>query len=321
MKRPQPPLSRLYATIGLIVCLLAAMPAQGAITFTWLDVGDAGNGDDPATGYGGVDYDYQISAHEVTNAQYAQFLNSIAATSGDPNGVWNANMDISRAGSGTLVDPYVYTVDIGFDDHPINQASFFDAMRFVNWVENGCPTGAQDASTTETGTYTISDGTSEIRTAGAAIALATEDEWYKAAYYDGAGGYNDYPTQSDTAPTAGGPPGGSNSANYNNAHGDTTIVGSYTSTTSHYGAFDLGGNVFEWTEGLEGTTKRVVRGGSYTSSASTLASTGRTGLLPGGGSFEGGVGFRLVMIAIPEPSSAFLLITGAMAMLIRRKRG
>lgn len=316
MKRLSPTLSRLYALVGFIACLLVAMPAQGAITFTWLDVGDAGNGDDSGTGYGGVDYEYKISAHEVTNEQYAQFLNAIAAT--DTNGVWNANMDITRSGSD---GSYTYTVNSGFDDHPINQASFYDAMRFVNWVENGCPTGAQSAATTEEGTYTITDGVSETRMAGAAIALATEDEWYKAAYYDGAGGYKVYPTQSDTAPTAESPPGvGSNSANYANAVTDTTIVGAYTSTTSHYGGFDFGGNVFEWTEGLEGTTKRVTRGGSYTSSASTLASTGRTGLLPGGGSFEGGVGFRVVMIAIPEPSTTALLGLGGLALAFRRKR-
>ena len=109
-------------------------------------------------------------------------------------------------------------------------------MRFVNWLENGQGSGA-----TESGVYTISDGVSETRSASANFFIPSEDEWYKAAYYDprseAAGGppgddnYWLYPTQSDTAPTAVAPPGGANSANCNLAVGDTTDVGAYTNTT------------------------------------------------------------------------------------------
>ncbi len=306
-----------------VLCVLLTPAIVRAATFDFIEVEDISNGNDPLNGYGNVDYAYCIGTTEVTNAQYAEFLNAIADD--DPNGVWNANMDITRSGS---AGSYTYTVVGGFEDHPINQASFFDAMRFVNWVENGQPTGAQDASTTEDGTYLISDGSSEVRSVDATYFLPSEDEWYKAAYYslddgDGDPGYWLYPTQSDTAPTAEAPPGGSNSANYLNAVADTTIVGSYTSTTNFYGGFDFGGNVFEWTEGVSGTD-RIVRGGSYTSAASTLASTGRTALAPGGGSFEGGVGFRIartaVLVAVPETSVIGLLLLGASIFWRRGRR-
>ena len=41
------------------------------------------------------------------------------------------------------------------DDTPVNLVSLYDAMRFVNWLENGQPDGPQDATTTEDGAYTI----------------------------------------------------------------------------------------------------------------------------------------------------------------------
>ncbi|NIL96668.1 MAG: SUMF1/EgtB/PvdO family nonheme iron enzyme, partial [Planctomycetales bacterium] len=175
-------MKQLAISAALAALLTFALGPAHAVTFPLVPVEDAGNGDDPATGYGGVSYNYRISDTEVTNAMYTEFLNAIADD--DPNGVWNANMDITRSGS---AGSYTYTVVGGFEDHPINQASFFDAMRFVNWVENGQPTGAQDASTTEDGTYLISDGSSEVRSADATYFLPSEDEWYKAAYYDGAG--------------------------------------------------------------------------------------------------------------------------------------
>lgn len=309
------------------IWLVLLVPAQ-AVTFTWLDVIDEGNGDD-TTGYGGVADQYRISSTEVTNAQYAEFLNAIAAS--DPNGVWDANMDITRGGSD---GSYTYTPTAGFSANPLNNATFFDAMRFVNWIENGTPTGAQGAGTTEDGTYSIFNGTSETRAGGATYFLPSADEWYKAAYFDGAGSYWDYPTQSNAAPTDEVPAGGANSANYNNTVTETTDVGAYSGTTSHYGGYDFGGNVYEWTEEVFGGTDRVIRGGSYTSGFGTLAATGFQSLLPTGGSFAGGVGFRIAGLIdapedpsdpfdfgdIPEPSRAVLLGFGVLAMLLRRRR-
>jgi len=303
-------------------CLLAAMAtasyvAAATVSFEWATVGDTGNADDVSTGYGGVDDFFLIATTEVTNDQYAQYLNSIAAS--DPNGVWNANMDITRSGPD---GGYTYAANVGYGSRALDEASFYDAMRFTNWLENGQPTGVQDATTTEDGTYLISNGYSETRSANASYWLPSEDEWYKAAYYDPSGAvvgnYWDYANQSDTAPTAESPTGGANSANYDGGHGDYTAVGAYTSSTSYYGGYDFGGNVFEWTEGLSGTD-RIIRGGDYLSDATTLAATGRTAVNPTGGSFEGGFGIRIAFI--PEPSSVSLLGIGALAMLLRRKRG
>ena len=94
---------------------LARAEAASAVTIPTVPVGDAGNATDPLTGnrHGSVSYDYRIGTTEVTNAQYAEFFNAKAAS--DPLALYNTNMGsdarggITRSGSGTIPDPYVYT--------------------------------------------------------------------------------------------------------------------------------------------------------------------------------------------------------------------
>ncbi len=87
-------LARLSA--GIIVLLTA-------VGFSWAEmpglvsVGDAGNASDAVTGFGKVNYAYRIGINEVTRAEYAAFLNAVAAT--DTHGLYNPNMGITRSGS------------------------------------------------------------------------------------------------------------------------------------------------------------------------------------------------------------------------------
>ena len=147
-------------------------------------------------------------------------------------------------------------------DKPVNFVSFFDAMRFSNWLENG-----QGAGSTESGVYSIGTGLDESRAVNARFFIPSEDEWYKAAYHDpvnagadanGTTDYWFYPTQSDIAPTTATADGTgnidndtANIANYkdgsdwNSQNGNVTTVGSGgTGSESYYGVADLGGNVF-----------------------------------------------------------------------------
>ena len=158
--------------------------------------------------------------------------------------------------------------------------------------------------------------------ATARYVIPTENEWYKAAYYDprttAQGGppsdshYWQYPTSSNTNPTASVPTGAINSANYNNAVGHLTDVGAYAQSVSPYGTYDQGGNVYQWTETAFDATLRVHLGGGLNSTG--ISRFGRNGLPPTGEGFDG---FRLANIPtgyIPEPSSLALAGLGFAAL-------
>jgi len=320
---------------SLLTCLALAASAHAAVIIDYVTVGDAGNAADPLTGglYGAVSYAYQIGKYEVTNAQYAEFLNNVAAT--DANGLYNASMGsdarggITRSGSS---GSFTYAVKTDMGDKPVNYVSMADAMRFTNWINNG-----QGANTTESGAYDMSQSLSTVvHNSSASVWLPTEDEWYKAAYYQpaGAGGDTDsywlYATQSNTAPTiatvdANGniTNDGANVANYNlgaiwnGQTGNVTTVGSAGATSdSYYGAYDLGGNVWEWNEAVI-STDRGVRGGSWGNTENNLRASFR---ISGSPTAEVNVvGFRLAS-AVPEPSRVMLTLAGVCGLLVRRRR-
>lgn len=120
----------------VVAALLAAstltpkLQAQPPINIETVTVGDAGNAAD-TTGYGAVNYEFNIGKHEVTIGQYSSFLNSAASVTSDSYIVdlWNPNMatdfntaGISRSGSGTLASPYSYSM-IGSESGSIADVS------------------------------------------------------------------------------------------------------------------------------------------------------------------------------------------------------
>jgi len=296
-----------------------------AVTIDWVTVGHPGNADDIQTGFGSVPYTYRISKYEVTNAQYAEFLNAVAAT--DPSGLYNPTMGSLRGGiirsgsSGT----YQYSLISGREQMPVVYVSFYDALRFANWMNNGQPSGAQDATTTEDGSYTITEqGIAEntiSRGASARFLLPDRDEWYKAAYHDALGvqvtSYFDFPTGSNSDPVCSSPTSTPNHANCNNQVGDLTSVGSYSGSSSPWGAFDLAGNVWEWTEEIYFRDDRLreIRGASFVDGGGYLA-TSDLAIFPTDESSV--VGFRLAMI--PEPGTGFLVALGMVGLSRFRHR-
>lgn len=255
-----------------LVMALVAATAAVAESIDWVTIGDPGNDPQSAVnrthefsggdGYGAVAYSYLIARNETTISDYAQFLNSVAKT--DPYGLWNSDMGsnakiagITRSGS---PGSYVYSVT-GSGARPITYVSWFDAARYANWLHNGQGTGD-----TETGAYTLNGatgGNAVARNAGAIVWIPTENEWFKAAYYDptkgASGGYWLHGNQSDTMTTN--TIGATGAANY--FDGDfvgsgtresptgnaLTDVGAYgVDSQSFYGLNDVAGNVYEWND-------------------------------------------------------------------------
>jgi len=231
---------------------------------------------------------FYISPTEVTNEEYAQFLNAVAAT--DTNALYSTLMGSDPRGgisqSGTA-GSFTYAVRTDMGSKPVNFVSWPDAARYANWLHNGKPAGAQSASTTENGAYDMTV-TNPSRIVGARWFLPTSAEWAQAAHNDPAGNWT-YPTRSNTAPTLATASAtgsisnpGANVANYNlgadwnGQDGNVTSVGSAGPlSASYYGTLDQGGNVAEWTETRSGNA-RTTRGGSFGSAASALASTSST---------------------------------------------
>lgn len=298
--------------VTTIVCLFISSIAS-AVTIDWVTVGNPGNPNDD-TAYGSVSEEYRISKYEVTAGQYTEFLNAVAAT--DTYGLYSTSMwsgshgcKIERSGS---AGSYIYSVASDWADRPVNYVSWYDCLRFANWLHNGQPTGSQDAATTEDGAYDMSLGSSVVRKAGAWVWLPNEDEWYKAAYHknDGVtGNYFDYPTSSDSAPGRDAlettNPG--NNANYYDGSyliGSPyyrTVIGEFELSDSPYGIFDMGGNVMEWNE-TEKASIRGLRGGAYDFGGEfVLRSSTWLNLDPD--DEVGHIGFRVASVPVACPSA------------------
>jgi formylglycine-generating enzyme len=328
-------INRVLGSLSLAIFLTST---TRAVVIQTVPVGSPGNAPDPATGsrYGAVPYDYNIGTYDVTNAQYAEFLNAKASVS-DPYGLWSmpnpsGDEGISRTGVG----PYVYSVNPGYANKPVVYVSWFDAIRFVNWLQNG-----QGNGDTESGTYSITGAgpnqgppyatvvvpSAAQRAAWAAAGqfhwlLASENEWYKAAYYNPSNGtYYSYPFQSNALPTAASPPGGPNTGNFSrsafNSDGfgsDLTDVGSYTSSTSPFGSYDMGGDVWQWNDTtIDGVVSKGIRGSGWLFGGPEFSNAGvrPDDWFPNEAASY--IGFR--MASVPEPSALVLLGIGVLGLL------
>ena len=312
--------------------------ALAVIDPIFVPVGNARNAADPTTGYGRVTEAYRIGKYEVTIGEYTAFLNAVAAD--DPAGLYHDAMATDRTSAGIVragtAGSFTYTVTgpAGITpagatspaNRPITYVNWFDAARFANWMANGQPSGSQTAATTENGAYdltALTAGTLPTRNAvnpntaaAPTFFLPTEDQWYKAAFYDpalrkGRGGYFTYATRSNATPgNVIGDAG--NQVNYIFATGAMTVtqqptidptqnyltnVGAMRASPSSYGTFDQNGNVWELTEsaGMTGGAA-MLRGGAWTSFTSYLASGYRLGVASEG--VGSNAGFRLAALSV-----------------------
>lgn len=335
---------RRFGSLMALALGLAANNAPALVQIDTVYVGDIGNPSD-STGRGAVDYGYRIGKFEVTDVQYAAFLNAVARS--DPYSLYNPTLgyegSIFRGG---VSGSYTYSVTTK-GNYPVYNVSWFDAARFVNWLNNGQPVGPEGPGTTETGAYTLNgamSGTGFIKNANAIYWIPSDAEWYKAAYYQPAaqggpaGGYWLYPTRSDIQPNSrNGSTTDPNSANYyyddgiaNGYNGgyavnNSTIspvegrtpVGAFTLASSYYGTFDQAGNVAEWDDFVSGNARALV-GSGWANGTEDMVAGNWYNVADPTSEFVN-LGFRIA--TVPEPALGVWFLAGlAGGFIIRRAR-
>ncbi len=273
-------------------------------TIDFRNIGNTSNAAD-TTGYGAVPYEYRVGTYEITQDAITK-----ATASGMANvtaGAWSGSQ-------------------------PAANISWYEAAAFVNWLNTS--TGNQAAyNLTFSGSWSMTlwsseqawtaGGTNLYRNKDAFYFLPSENEWYKAAYYNPAGSnYFLYPTGSDTAPTAVASGTDAGSAVYNGAAAVPAIVDS-AGGLSPYGTMGQGGNVWEWNESaFDGSNSlssenRAIRGGNWYGTEFNLRSSVRLSIDP---TPEGSsdIGFRVA--SVPEPSTYALVLLGAGAVYLWKRR-
>jgi hypothetical protein len=274
-------------------------------TINFVNIGNTGNAAD-TTSYGAVPYEYRASIYEISEDAIIRATNSGMANV--TAGPWTGNQ-------------------------PAATINWYEAAAFVNFLNTSSGKTAAydlawDGSAWSMNLWSseqawTAGGTNLYRNKDAYYFLPSENEWYKAAYYNAAGtNYFLYPTASSSAPTPVASGTNAGSAVYNSVASVPAIVDS-AGGLSPYGTMGQGGNVFEWTESaFAGTNSsssevRAVRGGLWLNSEDFLSSSLRIDLVP---SFEASsIGFRVA--SVPEPSTyALLLMAGAGWLLWRRRK-
>lgn len=286
---------------GTMATAISSPAVGGAVNIThgsttiamdFVHVSDAGNKPDD-TGYGSVGYEYNIGKYEVTADQWAAVI--------------AADSTVGNAGCFSGLQP-------------TGVASWYEAARFCNWLTSG---------SAATGVYTINSSSVTINrnyrnAAGTAYFIPTEDEWYKAAYYDGAKKlYYDYPTGKDDVPDgidfSGDPAFDAVFRDSESSPAPSPNAVTSAGVASPYGTIGQGGNILEWNE--TGTdSSRGLRGGDwYYSRSSALLASNRDQESPWGEYLN--IGFRVGSVqqsvnSVPEPGSiAMLLGMGAMGLV------
>jgi formylglycine-generating enzyme required for sulfatase activity len=190
-----------------------------------------------------IEQPYAISRYPVTNAQYVAFVQ----TGGYAERRYWTEAGWAWREKENITGPEEYGTPYNLSNHPVVGVSWYEAIAFCRWL------------------------TEELRREGRLaefqeITLPTEPQWEKAAR---SGDGRIYPWGAEPDPEK---------ANYDDTGiGTTSAVGYFPGGASPYGVEELSGNVWEWCRTkwksgyrayendstLEGSARRVVRGGAF----------------------------------------------------------
>jgi alpha-tubulin suppressor-like RCC1 family protein/formylglycine-generating enzyme required for sulfatase activity len=285
-----------------LICLLASLLlsayaqtttrgfGNGANQFT-MDFVTIGNPNNPAdtTGtpnpVGSVAYTYNLGKYEVSREQIDK-----ANTAG---GLGITMSDMSSYGGNGV-------------NKPATGVTWHEAARFVNWL---------NTSTGGTAAYKFVSGTLQpwsptdagynasnlFRNSQAKYVIASRDEWYKGAYGSPNGTWYNYPTGSDSRPSAVASGAAANTAVYDGQTGPADI--NNAGGLSAYGTMGQGGNVWEWNEtahdGVYNTVGESLemRGGSWDIGSDYLPASYRNYYVDPAIDGNNSYGFRVAVVS------------------------
>ncbi len=260
----------------------------------------------------GVANDYRMGTYEVSNDQWTKFKAAYGVVTGSPSNAYDQS-------------PFFGT------NAPTNRVSWYEAAQFVNWLNTSTGnqvaykfTGTQGTSNYTLATWSVAEasiGTNLYRNKDAKYFLPTENEWVKAAYWNGTSLQN-CATKAGQSLTQGNGINGTG-WNYETTQYATNPAGPWnvgSGSQELNGTYDMMGNVSEWMENIYSSEWsggiHCVRGGMYGSTSTDLTSSSRFGSYPYDENFT--VGFRVA--SIPEPATLLLFGLGRLV-LRRRHRG
>jgi formylglycine-generating enzyme required for sulfatase activity len=312
------------SAVALLLLAFASGAAAVADTFGTgpnqftLDFVPISGATNPTSGYGIVNRDYRMGVGEITNDQWNKFQSAYGAVNGSPSSAYDASFN-----------PW----GIGTVGAPANNVSWYEAAQFVNWlnVSTNHQAAYKFTGTQGTGNYAFAPwtaaeaagGTNLYRHKDAYYFLPTEDEWSKAAYWNGVSRQT-FATKLGENLTQGSGVGGSG-WNYmigTDAGPSGAAVGPWnvgSGSQELNGTRDMMGNVWEWMEspyssGDYGVTAlRGARGGASGSDSSSLAYSNRGYNFPE--NEDRTIGFR-VASNVPEPGCIALLAGLALTALL-----
>ncbi len=308
-------MKRVRIVVCLAVVVLTLATSASADTFGTgnnqfiIDFVPISGSTNPTSGYGIVNNDYRMGTLEITNDQWAKFVTAYGTPTGDPSEAYDGD----HVFTGTNV--------------PTNYTSWYEAAQFVNWLNTSTNhqaaykfTGTQGTSNYTLDVWQVGDtgynASNPYRNSNAFYFLPTEDEWVKAAYWNGTN-LQTYATKAGESLTQGDGTSGTGWNYWDNGYATNPLgpwnVGSGSEELN--GTYDMMGNVIEWTESGEYTSDpfRCYRGGSYGEFDDSLRSSNRGDIYP---DFESDqLGFRVA--SVPEPATLLLLSLGGL--FLRRK--
>jgi len=280
---------------------------SGGNTFTldFQTIGNVGNAAD-TTGYGAVNYNYSIGTYVISQNQ----LNAATANGllGVAGGAWSG-------------------------DQPAANVSWLQAAAFVNWLNTSTGHQAAYNLTYSGGAYTMAlwqsgdsgyDPSNPFRNSLALFVLPSENEWYKAAYYNPSNSnYSLYP-YGNSIPTAVASGTNANTSVYNSVASMPASV-YQAGGLSAYGTMGQAGNVFQLMESAYSgsntnpTDNRTFQGGFWGTTYPSLQSSANYSIAPTSGMNL--LSFRVAEVsAVPEPSAYILFGLGGLALVVAYRR-